>query len=132
MQMSAFKNEKYAKQLVDFSGLRFGNGRMPTDIDAFMEFDDKQYVFVEAKYHNAAMPKGQQLALERLVDALGEKRYAILIIANHYEKTPLRVINLGESKVVQYRSSGKWITPQVEISVRELIETFLIHTEEVK
>ena len=35
-------------RLRDFSGLRYGR-ITPTDIDAFMEFGNKAFVFIEAK-----------------------------------------------------------------------------------
>jgi len=130
--MGAIRNEAYAKQLVDFSGLQFGGGRMPTNIDAFMEFDDHQYIVVEAKYHNSKMPRGQKLALERLVDALSIERDAILIVAQHYNKKPEQLVDLGSCKVTEYRHMGNWVRPQTELSVRELIEVFLIHTTEVE
>jgi hypothetical protein len=46
--MILIANRKLASQVIDFEGLNYGK-KMPTDIDAFMEFDDKTYIFVEVK-----------------------------------------------------------------------------------
>lgn len=60
-----------AKQLIDYSCLRYGN-ITPTDIDGLVEYKDKAYVFIEIKYENAEMPKGQRIAIERLINDLSK------------------------------------------------------------
>lgn len=51
-----------------FTGLRYGT-MTPTDIDAFLDFHNLAFVFVEAKHARPDLPYGQSLALERICDA---------------------------------------------------------------
>ena len=64
-----YQNESRARQLIRFEGLRFNN-ITPTDIDLFMEYHDKAFVIAEIKHRDAEMPRGQQLALTRVVDRI--------------------------------------------------------------
>ena len=61
------QNRERARQIIDFSGLRYGN-ITPTDIDGCIEYQDKGVAFIEIKHRDSPMPKGQELALTRLVD----------------------------------------------------------------
>lgn len=60
------QNRERARQIVDFSGLRYGN-ITPTDIDGLIEYHDKAVLFMEFKYKDAQVPHGQLLAIARLV-----------------------------------------------------------------
>lgn len=52
--------------IIDFGGLKEkGGARMPTDIDLLLSFGDN-FIVCEFKNGDAPMPRGQQLALERL------------------------------------------------------------------
>ena len=123
IERGKIRNENYAKQLRDFSGLRYGN-ITPTDIDVFMEFGDKDFVFVEAKYGKADLPLGQKLALERLVDCVGEThRQSLLIIA--YHNVPYSdYVDIAKCGVKEYRSNHQWRKPKNNITVREMIDKF--------
>lgn len=68
VERGVIRNREYAKQLKDFSGLRYGK-ITPTDIDGFLDFGDQLFVVVEGKHAGSAIQTGQRLALERLVDA---------------------------------------------------------------
>lgn len=104
-------NRGFKQQIADFSGLRFGN-ITPTDLDAFMDFNNKLFVFVEAKHGGAPLSYGQRLAIERLCDACHNPpvRYAVAFITRHDSDGD---INFAQTTVTQYRWQGKWITPQI-------------------
>ena len=106
MQRGEIKNRKYAAQLRNFSGLVYGtNGTItPTDIDGLIEYEDKCFVFIEAKYEGAELPYGQRLALERLVDSLDKP--SVLFIANHCSKDD---IDMAATWVTDYYYLGEWI-----------------------
>ena len=79
-------NPARAKQLHDFTGLRFKN-ITPTDIDGFVEFKDTLFVLMEAKFNGAELPYGQRLAIERLCKALqkaGKITAALVLTHNAY------------------------------------------------
>jgi len=73
-----------SRQVIDFSGLQYGN-ITPTDIDGLIEYKDKAYAIIEMKYGKAEMPKGQKLAIERMVNDLASKgKLATAFLCEHY------------------------------------------------
>ena len=111
-----------AKQLRDYSGLRFGN-ITPTDIDGLIEYHGKAFIIIELKYNDAPIFFGQMLALERLTDDLGKP--AICIIANHNIANPEQDVDVATCLVSQYRFKGVWRLPKKERTVKEIITLFL-------
>jgi len=112
-----------ARQLRDFSGLRFGN-ITPTDIDGFIDFGNKYFVIMEFKVEGTPLTYGQELALERLVDNLqdnGKPSIAIIGIHNHPVDED---INCANCLVDKYRSSKVWHEGK-NLTVKKLIDEFL-------
>jgi hypothetical protein len=116
-------NREKAQHNKDFSGLQFERGITPTDIDMFVEFNDEIFIFGELKSKGKEGPGGQQKAFERLVDALGQVKKTILLIAEHECETDID-IPTATCLVKKYRLRGKWRIPQSAITVREAIEKF--------
>lgn len=132
-ERGVIRNREYAKQLKDFSGLRYGK-ITPTDIDGFMDFGDRLFVVIEGKHAGAALQTGQRMALERLVDACHNppRRIAVCLIVDHYE---------GQSEDVDYarctvramRWNGKWTQPmQRGISLRQAIDKLKAHSDNMQ
>jgi hypothetical protein len=97
-----------ARQIVDFSGLRYDN-ITPTDIDGHIEYHDEAMIFIELKHRNAIIPYGQKLALERNVNnnrAAGKK--AVLFICEHYVDDWKCDIIAANSIVREFYYEGKW------------------------
>lgn len=123
------RNEAQARQLRDFSGLRWGT-ITPTDIDACIDFGNKTFVFVEIKFDGKPLPCGQKLALERLIDNLSaerknnEKKEAVLIVAAH-QCPPEQIIDVASCRVVSSYRKGRWIENKDQLTVREFIDGFL-------
>lgn len=115
------KNRAQAGQIKQFSGLKFG-AISPTDLDAFLDFGDRLFIFVEAKYKNSPLPFGQRLALERLCDATHNPphRHSILILTSHESEGD---IQMSETIVQQYRLNRVWYQA-TDITLREAIEMF--------
>ena len=110
-ERGVIRNREFKQQIADFSGLRFGK-ITPTDLDAFMDFHNKLFVFVESKHGGAPLPYGQRLAIERLCDACHNPRirYAVAFITKHESNGD---IDFSQTVVTQYRWAGKWVTPKV-------------------
>lgn len=109
-ERGVIRNRAFKQQIADFSGLTFGK-ITPTDLDAFMDFNNKLFVFVESKHGNSQMPYGQQLAIERLCDACHKPphRFAVAFVTSHESDGD---IDFANTTVTKYRWEGKWITPQ--------------------
>lgn len=107
----AIRNVEHALQVADFTGLRHGNST-PTNIDGFEEFQNRLFVLFEGKHGAAEMPRGQELALERLCDACAsDTREAVFFVVRH--NTPASAaINYARTTVTRYRWRGKWHIPK--------------------
>lgn len=112
-----------ATQGRDFTGLRYGN-ITPTDIDALIEYQNKCYIFIEAKKQGADMPTGQRIALERLCDDLQRVKPTLLILMVHNTDAS-QEIDFAISRVDKYRYKCEWKTPQNAPTVKKLIDSFL-------
>jgi hypothetical protein len=118
--MSEFRNRDRAKQLIDFSGLRSGK-KMPTDIDAFIDFGGRAFVFIEVKHGGADLPFGQRLALERLCDSVDDSIDAWVLVARH--NTPVNEdVDLADAIVSDYRNGGRWRRTRREVDVKEFVD----------
>jgi hypothetical protein len=123
-----FRNRKYARQLIDFAGLEFGDDR-PTDIDTMMEHQERCFVFGEFKHAaNPDIPIGQKIALTRLCRAIN--RPTVLIHAVHRDGAESDIA--AATAVVQqyycnvaWPAQYKWIAPPRRVNVYDFIDTFL-------
>ena len=121
-------NPALAAQLRNFSGLRYGK-ITPTDIDAFIDFSNLLFVFIEAKLPNVELSCGQRLAIERVVMASASKqRHSTAIICEHHNR--VGAIDFATCKVtrVYWKSNNKWEwrAPSIAgLTVRGAIDRFL-------
>ena len=120
---SLIRNPEWAAMLKDFSGLRYGR-ITPTDIDAFIDFGDKAFIFVEAKYGSSPVPTGQSLALQRLCDACWKAgKESVLFIVEHSTKTG-ELIDLANLPVRTMRWRGKWAPLNKDFNLRQGVDFF--------
>ena len=123
-ERGAIRNEDFAKQLVDFSGLVYGK-ISPTDVDLYIDFQNRVFVFGEYKFGKTLMEFGQRLALERLCDEReGATRKTIGLVASH--RTPAtQQVDGAAAVVTEFRFKKKWRVPKHPITVRQAIDSFL-------
>ena len=108
------RNKEYHAHFVDFTGLQFDK-ISPKDFDAFLEFGNKLFIFIETKYKTDVMPIGQELAIQRLCDACQtENRTSIAFLTRHDVAVGEGNIILADSIVVKYRYKGEWQIPKEE------------------
>lgn len=115
------RNPQYCQTISDFRGLRWGN-ITPTDLDGLIEYHNKLFVLLEAKYGDAELPYGQKLALERLSDSINKP--TLLIVFNH-QTTPPNRIDFANAIVSSYRNKGCWYKEKQGRSVKTLIDKFI-------
>lgn len=113
------KNRALHGQFVDYSNLKFDK-LSPIDFDAFMEFKNELFVFIETKFQNAEMPLGQRLAFERICDAIqSPDQRAIVFVTSHNADGD---IDLASTIVTQYRYKFEWHKPKQPITLFDAIE----------
>lgn len=121
-ERGVIKNREFALRVNDFSGLRYGN-ITPTDLDGFIDFGNKTFIFIESKYGDAEMPYGQELALSRLCAACHQAgRKSILLLASHHGCGDVLI---SESIVKKYFYVNKWMRPSGTITVRQAVDEFI-------
>jgi len=117
------KNRKYIQQIKDFSNLKFLNGISPTDIDGFLDFGGKKFVFIEAKYKTSKLKYGQRLALERLVDSCTDGGIdSIVLVCSHNSDSD---IDVSQAIVNQYRYRHKWYMHNKNETIKDFIGRFI-------
>lgn len=127
IQRGILKNRERARQLHDYSGLRFHN-MTPMNLDGSMDFGGKAFVFLEYKLRNAPLPMGEQIHLENLTDAIYRAGLpAIAILAIHVVDDPKLDIDGADAEAFRYRYREGWRIPRRPMTVRQLIEAFLSH-----
>lgn len=115
------QNRQRAQQLRDFSGMRYGN-ITPTDIDGFIDFGNKVFVFIETKYGDAEFPYGQRLALERLCDASHNGGVASWAIVTRHDTPVENDIDLANTRVCEFRERGQWHTVSTAPTCKEFVD----------
>lgn len=125
------------KQLFDVSGLRYGK-ITGTDMDLFIEMDDKVFLFYEFKYlqpshkgEDYELPYGQRVAYTRLVDALCETgRTAVLFTCTHRVDDAEQEVTVDDLHVSKYYHKGKWYNCHGR-PAKEITDLFLQHVAKV-
>ena len=126
-------NRDRSKQSYDFTGLQFGT-ITPSDMDCFIEYQNKAWVFVELKSNGVDVPFGQLLALERLTDDLERAgKPTLMLFAYHTTPNVDDDIDVAQALVYAQRVQGEWIEyPTAQKTVRFWVQQFLEHVETVK
>lgn len=120
-------NRDRARQLIDFSGMKFGN-ITPTDIDGLIEYKNKYFIIIELKHKDNEMPFGQKLALERMCDVLSMKKTTIVLLGTH--DVPVSIdIDCAKVIVKEYYFNKKWTIFNKTVSMHEAVDNF-IHKQE--
>lgn len=102
------QNRERARQIIDFSGIRYGN-ITPTDIDGFFERANEAFVFYELKFRDAEMPTGQEVALKRLVDATRQaNKKAVLFLCRHEVEDTSKDVDAAKAIVKKIYFNGEW------------------------
>jgi len=123
VERGEIRTPEYALQVRDFTGLRYGK-ITPTDIDGFIDFDNKLFIFLEPKYKGKGVDRGQELALERLCDACRKAGVRSVVIVADHEASPPAPIPCAAC-VVRVIYDGTWRPPNFPITVRKAIDYLL-------
>lgn len=126
MLRGQIRDEEMARQIRDFSGLRWGK-ITPTDIDGSIfgvEFGNEIFIFFELKYLNTELPTGQMIYFERLVDVVAATKRALGIIARH-DIPPDKIVYVAPLVDFKYRHKGKWNQSKSGETVKNICDRFI-------
>ena len=119
----AVRDEAMYTQLKDYSQIRYGK-ITPSDIDGFLDFNDKLFVFLELKYIGTELKGGQRLAYQRVCDACQKEGRESLVIVAHHNYPPEQTIPVHEIPVSEIRYRGEWRPTKKPYTVKALIDKF--------
>lgn len=118
------QNKDRARQIIDFSGIRYGN-ITPTDIDGLIEYQNKAYIWFEYKLRGARFPDGQKIALERLANDLQKSgKPVIVILAEHNQKNCEKDIDAANSICKYFYIGNRWY-PEKILSAKRVADIFI-------
>ena len=115
-----YKNR--GKQLVDYSGLRYGN-KTPTDVDGYLDFGGKCAVVLEFKLKGKDVPVGQRIALETFAD--GVCFFPVLVIVADHSVYDSKEEIKADSCIVREYYDGVWHPSERTITVRQFVDQFV-------
>lgn len=116
------RNKNYASILNSFVGMERHRKITPTDIDGVIDYNGEVFIFLEGKYNDSEMPKGQKYCLEHICDAINDGgKYAICLVFSHY-CGPNEIVQVSECTVTKVYTSKKWVAPKKKESVLSFIK----------
>jgi hypothetical protein len=128
VEKGKIQNRERAKQLRDYTGLRWNN-ITPTDIDGFIDFQGRFFIYFELKSKGKDISTGQKIAFENIIKNAKEKTF--VIIGEHNQKECDNDINAADCNVVKFicnlkTLNNKWIPIKKEISLKCFIDYLII------
>jgi len=115
------QNRSRATQINNFKNLRYGN-ITPTDIDGFIDFGNRYFIYIEVKLLGNDLPYGQRLALERLCDATQRGGVSsITYVVKHNVQNFNDDVDVGDLYVSEYRQDFKWHEQVERIKLKDAI-----------
>lgn len=119
------------RQVLSFTGMERHRRITPTDIDGFIDYNGRSFVFLEGKEVGRELGYGQRLMLENLVtrsDAGGCSSIAILFSHDTGSGDVIIMKDCHVTKTFRERD-GKylWLPPTRQITVLETIEMWEGH-----
>lgn len=109
--MGLIRDTREVVKAIDFTGVQNGNIH-PTDIDCVLEFDNDILILIETKKQGNAIPVGQRLLLERIVDSWHTGKSIALKVEYTDEYIGATSIPLHRCAVTTYYVHGKWHQPK--------------------
>ena len=126
MERGIYRNPDRGRQLLLFDGMQYGN-ITPSDLDGYIEYKDKGWVWVEAKVAGAEVPIGQRLAMERFCNDMGmAHKHAIAMVVEHSTE-PWEDVHLRDCIVRELYWNGerRWRKPYRRITAKQATDSFL-------
>jgi hypothetical protein len=116
-----------ARQINNFSNMRYCRGITPTDIDGAFEFDGEMFIFFELKYKEKDIDTGQRLFFERLCNAIQQAgKHCLCIHGKHNIYDFNKDVEADSCVVVKYYADSKtWIEPQTMVTIQELVNLYI-------
>ena len=131
-ERGVFHSEARARQLIKFEGIKYGN-ITPTDIDAMIEYQNMAYIFVEVKHLNKRLDRGQELALQRMVDdAAKVGKIAVAFVLEHDVTDSNNDVYLTECKIRNFYYGGHWLDKHTGKPPKEVFDSFIEYVESTK
>lgn len=110
-----------------FDGFRYGS-ITPTDIDGVIDYHDFVWVLFEAKLAGKDVPRGQRLALERLIqNAYRARKHGIALIIEHEVDDCRKDVYAKDCMVREVYTTEKmqWRPPRYPITAKGMADAYI-------
>lgn len=127
MARGSFRSVPRARQLVRFDGFQYGN-ITPTDIDGLIDFRGSVWVLFEVKSAGKDVPRGQRLALERLIETFRRAgQHGIAMIAEQSERDCDKDVYARSCRVreIYTTEAQHWRPPKWPTTAKEMADAYV-------
>ena len=120
------------KQIIDYSGLTYGNIH-PTDIDSLFEFDNEYLILVEVKVktpYGVNVPIGQKIAYHNTAIPFAQLRKGAMVVYCTHDTKPEERILLKDTIIDSIFNASTEITTNLStlnITFKDWLRTLVVH-----
>lgn len=119
------------RQIITFENVRYGK-ITPTDIDGSMDYHGDVFCFIEVKYGDAKVKRGQKEHLRCLVDRLHEAGCeAVAVVVQHDVANPEEDVDVASCIVREEYFDGEWRQCGTR-TLKDFIDGFFAYAEQRK
>jgi len=124
MTPGGFQYPERAKQLMNYEGMEW-ESMTPTDIDGFLDYRGKYFVYMEGKVVGKDLLRGQELALENATKSHAKAGHKAIAIVFEHDTPVEQQVFVKNCRVVRYYlNNSEWRETQQPRKVKELIDLF--------
>ena len=127
MERGVYQSTKRGRQLLLFDGFQYGS-ITPTDIDGAIDYHGSVWVLFEAKMVGKDVPRGQRVALERLIQGFRRAHtHGIAMIVEHDITDCGRDIYVRECAVreIYTTETMRWRPPKWPITAKGMADAYI-------
>ncbi len=111
------------KQLISYEGMERRRKITPTDIDGFIDYSGKVFVYLECKLEGKGMDYGQRFAFENIINShnkAGNLAIAILFVHNC---KPDEIIIAKDKQAIGFYTGKGW--KNIESEVKTVLDVII-------
>lgn len=113
-----------AQQLIDFRNMRWNNNITPTDIDGFVDFYGRHFVFIEYKLVGKDLPFGQRLAYEHVAQAVFAANRDVVVFVCEHDTSIGDDILAHKATVREMYHKNMWQLTTAGWNIKDAIDSF--------
>lgn len=114
--------ERY-KQLISYEGMERRRKITPTDIDGFIDYSGRAFVYIEGKLEGKGMDYGQRLAFEHIINSHNKAGNLAIAILFAHNCEPDEIIIAKDKQVVGFYTGKGWVN--IEDKIKTVLDVII-------